>query len=107
MNKLSKLASLCKCSVSIGINDHKNYYENIEEYLLKSEHDKIEDFLTENQVGRDIYDKMVELDSLVIISAYDKTPVGSFCVYHYNIDLAIDKMINILKQEMNNKLSSP
>jgi hypothetical protein len=100
MSNLSKLTALCKCSVYISVNDNRSFYENIEENLLSiSEHETIDAFLEEEGIDKDIYKKIIELNNLVQIQAYDKNPVGSFTVYHYDLDLAIEEMINIIEND--------
>ena len=98
ISKISKLASLCKCSLEIMVNQNRNYYESIEEYFAsRSDDGTIEGFLEFERINKDIYNKIIKLNNLIEIRAYSSTPVGFFHVYHYNMDLAIDEMMEIIE----------
>lgn len=91
MDKINKIFSLCKNSVSIVCNTHKDYYESIEKYLTDNEDwESVED---------SIRDEMIKRDTMIYIQAYNKTPIGSYTVYHYDINAAIDEMLDILESE--------
>ena len=94
MDKLQQLIALCKCGVHISINEHRNYYETVKQYVLD---DQKED------VDPDIWDKMVETNTVVNIQAYPNTPVGFFSVLHYDLGQALSLMIRSIegdKEEM-------
>ena len=91
MEKFKELISLCKCSVSIHVNDHKDaYYESVKDYISDEDAEDIEP---------EVYAKMVELNTCVEIYAYPTTPIGSYKIYHYDVDLAVEKMLEIIKKE--------
>lgn len=87
-SKLSELSRLCKCSVTIDINSHKDFYESVFE--------NIEDPNREG-IPKGLMNKMIEMDSIVRIQAYPRTPVGFCVVYHYDVDMAIDEMLDGIK----------
>jgi len=93
MKKLKELVALCKCSVTVSINDHKDYYETVKEHISEEE---VED------IDKDVFDKMIEKDTIVHVQAYTRTPVGFYVIYHYDIDKAINQMIKIAKGESDN-----
>lgn len=88
MEKLNELISLCKNSVSIDINNHRDYYMSVLEYIGND----IED------IDESVLNTMVELDTTISIQFYPDTPIGSYTVYHYDLETAVDKCLNILKQ---------
>lgn len=77
-------------SITVYINEHKEYYEPVNYYLENSS--KLED------INKDILAKMCELDSIVYIVVYPKNSVSFYGVYHYDLDLALEEMYNILKR---------
>lgn len=85
MEKLKELASLCKAGIEISINDHKSYYESVEQYVNEEERDDIEE---------DVFNEMINRDTVVKIKTYAESPVSFFVVYHYDIDMAIDIMLD-------------
>ena len=97
MTKLKELISLCKASVTISTNNHKDNYQTIDDYV----NDLIfinEDIISE--IGNDVYEKMIELDTIIVIYAYPLTPIGSYIIYHYDVDEAIDIALRLVKQDL-------
>lgn len=92
MKKLRELISLCKCEVSITINQHKNSYTTAEQEM--NEGICKEDFA---EIDPEIREVMIEKDKIICIQFYTNTPVGFYVVYHHNIDLAMDEAIHIAK----------
>ena len=86
MKELEKLIALCKGSVSLNINPHRDVYESIEEYL-PADVQRIEEF-----------NKIVEKDILVEIIFYPDTPVANYTVYDYDIKRAIETAMEIMKE---------
>lgn len=84
MEKLQKLIDKCKCGVRITVNGHRDYYETVEQHL--SEED-LED------IDPNVYQKMKELNKIVVIQYYPDTPIGFYKIYHYDIEMAIDKAL--------------
>ncbi|CAB4128085.1 hypothetical protein UFOVP104_15 [uncultured Caudovirales phage] len=91
MEKFKELVSLCKASIQISVNDHKDYYESVEQHINEEEREDIE---------KDVFDEMVKKDTVVRVQAYPQTPIGFFLVYHYDIDIAIEKVLEAVKEDM-------
>jgi len=90
MNKLKELLSKCKASVSITVNQHRDYYQSVKEYIeeqVQLDEDLIED------IGLDVYKEMQKTNTIIEIHAYPDTPIGSYRVIHYDVDKAIDIML--------------
>lgn len=92
MNNLQELLSLCKCGVTIYVNDYKNAYEPIS-YAIERTEKELEDTLE-----IDIKNGMIESDNFIVIDCYPFTPISSLTVYHYDIDLAIEQSIKSIKE---------
>ena len=88
MEKLKKLIDECKGSVCLVVNPHKNFYESVEEYLKDRE--TLED--TEKQ----IVDEMIKRDLIIDLQFFPDTPIGSYNIYHYDLDLALDEAFECL-----------
>ena len=88
MNKLNELIKLCKYGVHITINNHRDYYETVDEHFSRIFIDEI------NDIPVNIYKKMIELNTIVKIQFYPTTPIGSYTIYHYDIDEAINEALN-------------
>ena len=90
MEKFKELVKHCKCSVSITVNDHKDVYQTVQEYLDTENYPDIE---------QDVLDEMIKRDTIVLLQAYPKTPIGFYRVYHYDIEKAVDLMLEFLTQK--------
>jgi len=91
MNKLKELLSKCKASVSITVNQHRDYYQSVEEHI--EEQALIDEELID-EIGKEVYEEMKKTNTIVEIQAYPNTPVGSYRLFHYDIDKAIDIMLS-------------
>ena len=92
MEKLLRLINNCGCEITIGINEHRNCYQKIKQYL-----EDIESLSNESlQIDDEIMKKMIELDTIIIIQFYPITPVGFYRVFHFDLSKAIDQCLGIL-----------
>lgn len=90
MNKLKELLSKCEASVSITVNQHRDYYQSVKDYI--EEQAQLDEELIE-EIGLDIYEEMKKTDTVIEIQAYPDTPIGSYRVMHYDIDEAVRIML--------------
>lgn len=81
MKKLQDLIKKTKCSISIDINHHRDYYETIEQHF---------DPDARKDISNDVWAKMIELDTCVRLQFYPNTPVGFYVIHHYDVEMAID-----------------
>ena len=91
MNKLKELLSNCKASVSITVNQHRDYYQSVEEHI--EEQALIDEELID-EIGKEVYEEMKKTNTIIKIQAYPDTPIGSYRLFHYDIDKAIDIMLS-------------
>jgi hypothetical protein len=88
MDKLRKLFMLCKAGVFIEYNEHKLYNDTVAEFLIgQGEREYIE---------INVWDKMIELDTIIGIEFHPDAFVDSHSVFHYDLDLALDKCLEIV-----------
>lgn len=89
MEKLYKLIQMCKCGVHLRINLHRDYYETVEEHFNSNPINK--EYLEDIDV--DVYEKMKETNTIIELQYYPNTPIGSYIVYHYDLEMAIDNAL--------------
>lgn len=96
MTKIQQLISLCKCGITIEINAHRDYYMTAEQCL-----DEIdgEEGMWQSETDPKVWRQMIETDTIISIQAYPNTPVSFHRIYHYDVDAAIDRMIELLNSE--------
>lgn len=93
---LEFLAANCKASVSVGINDHRDYYEDAETAIEKINY--LRECGDDDPIDAEIAAKMIELDSIVCVQFYPLTPIGFHRVYHYDLRTALEMAVEILKE---------
>lgn len=93
MDKLKKLLMRCKCVVFITVNEHRDYYntaaQSIEEARLHE---------CPPEIDADVEKIMVDTNTIVCLQFYPDTPIGSYEIWHYDIDAALDKALDILEK---------
>lgn len=94
MEKLKELINKCKADIHLTINNHKSSYQSVTDYI----NDLIEIKSIDNEdIEPEIYEKMKELDTIIELQFYPRTPIGFNVVYHYDIEQAIDEALETLK----------
>lgn len=88
MNKLQELITRCKGAVFITVNDHRDRYETVSQYIARKEENDQPMYLPNNIAG-----PMRARDTIVNIIFYPDTPVGFCEVWHYDLEQAIDQCL--------------
>lgn len=86
---LAEIVATCACHVSVNVNQHRNYYESVEEYFIDGREGKIEPSVLAEMVSR---------NTIVEVQAYPKTPVGFIYVAHYDLLTALRKVLECAKE---------
>jgi hypothetical protein len=92
-DKMELLIEKCKYSVSLTVNSHRDNYESVEEWFNSNPIQ--EDFKTD--IEPEVYEKMKELDTIVELQIYPTSAVGFYLIFHYNLELALDKALETFK----------
>lgn len=97
MNQLQQLIERCKSSASITANQHRDFYESATGYLA---HCNGGDMVSIGEdLSREVYDKMIATDTIIEVQFYPHTPIGFHIVYHYDLEAALNRAIEILNNE--------
>lgn len=86
MEKFKELMSKCECLVSIGVNEHRGFYQSVSEHLKDC-------ILDDDEISEDVLNRMIETDTIVKVYAFPNTPIGSYRIFHYDIDIAMDLIL--------------
>lgn len=88
--RFTKLASLCKCSINIGVNNHRDSNDaasvHLDYYAASHNNGK-------PLASPDVIEGMIERDTIINVQCYPQTPIGFVSVYHYDLDAALDAAI--------------
>lgn len=87
-DKLKLLLSRCKCGVHLTVNDHRDVYETVEQWL-ENMHDFAED------LEPDVREQMIANDTIIDLHFYPNTPVGFYKVLHHDLDAALEEALAI------------
>lgn len=98
---LKKLCELCKAGVYIDVNGHKDIYISVDDYLADEADVPLgmkELVMAELDISADVYNKMIELDTVIRAQFYPHTPIGCYVVYGFDVDNVIERCVAILEE---------
>ena len=91
MDKLKELLGRCKCGVFLTVNEHRDYYITAAKFL-----EEAEIFECPPKIAPDVFARMIEIDTIVRLTFYPSTPIGSYDVWHYDVDAALNEALECL-----------
>lgn len=91
-NDLIKLIQTCKCGVYLTVNPHRDSYETVEQYFNSNPINQ-ENLI---DIDKDVYDMMKKLNMIIELQFYPHTPIGSYTIFHYDIDMILNEALSIL-----------
>jgi len=92
-DKVEKLVSLCKGSVSIRFNDNTTNYETVEE-CIRTDFSGLYKGLDD-----DVAAEMFRRNRMVEVHFYPDTPVGFYHITHYDLEAAVDEALEVLEEK--------
>jgi hypothetical protein len=93
MDKLCKLLARCKCGVYLHVNQHRDYFQTVVQKLTELEQEECP-----SDIEKEVRDKMIKLDTIIDLQFYPDTPNGSYQIYHYSLDAALDMAFNCINE---------
>ncbi len=85
MDKFKELLAKCKCGVFVSVNEHRDYYKSVEDQLEERKRRECQPEYTD-----EVRDAMIESDTIVEITFFPDTPIGSYQIIHHDLDKALD-----------------
>ena len=82
---MQELIKNCKCSISLEINKHKDYYQTTKQAI-----DEI-NLIKENTIDIEMEKRMIEDDTIIILQYYPETPIGFRVIYGTSYKEVMDK----------------
>ncbi len=92
VDKLKQIYEKCKCSITIAVNHHRDYYMTVEQRL-----DELRALDCPPDIPEEICEEMIRRDTVIDIQVYPDTPNGSYSVFHYDLDKALDLMLEAIE----------
>lgn len=89
---LTKLIQACKATVHVTANDHRTVYETAAKYLenLRERYD--------DSIDEDVIKGMIERNTIIEVQFYPDTPIGSYSVFHWDLDKAVEECLEIIEE---------
>ena len=91
MDKLKELLARCKCGVFLTVNEHRGYYNTAAKALEEAKGHECPP-----EIAPDVEAKMIETDTIVVLQFYPDTPIGSYQVWHHDLDAALEIALRFL-----------
>ena len=91
---MKEILNKCKCGVFFTANEHKDYYEQPEEWLIE----QMQNQSDIDEIGKDIWEEMIKRDNVLVLQFYPDTPIGFYRIFHYDYDKLLEKAKEILKE---------
>ena len=91
--KLKYIFDRCKASVEIEQNQHKDYYQSPQEWF--NENSRLLD-----DMPSEVVSECIKRDNIITFQCYPDTPIGFHFIVDYDLERIIDKMYDILKEEL-------
>jgi hypothetical protein len=89
MDRFSELMQKCKCTIILTINEHRNYYQTVEQFFNEVWHqDDVK------HISSEILQKMKDTNTIIELQFYSETPIGAYKIYDYNLNSAIERACN-------------
>jgi len=95
MDKLKMLLDGCKCGVFLAVNEHRDYYDSVQTKIMEIERNR--EMCGEGPLDEEIKSGMIQTGNIVELQFYPDTPIGSYSIYHYDIDKALDEALECLR----------
>ena len=92
-DKLKKLLSLCKCSVTLTVNAHRDVYETAEQAI-----DDLEGRECAPEISEELRKKMVETNTIIDLHFYPDTPIGFYEIMDVDLDSALNRALEVFEK---------
>ena len=91
MDKLKQLLSRCKCGVFLIVNEHRDYYQTVEQRL-----EEVAGYECPPEIAPEVRAAMIATDTMIDLQFYPDTPIGSYKIVHHDLDAALVEALNCL-----------
>lgn len=92
--KLKELMSLCKSEICLEINHHTLFYDTVTERIKE-----LREGMRQEGISDVIVQRMIETNTVIELSFYPDTPIGSYTLFHYDLDMILEEAVNCIKEE--------
>jgi hypothetical protein len=89
---MKELINKCKCSISLKINEYRDYYETIEQFVEDTNQGRDEPIIDSEMAQQMIRDNMV-----IELQFYPDTPIGFYRIFGTSLDEVINEALETFK----------
>lgn len=92
MDKLSEIIKRCKCGVYLTVNEHRDVYQSVEDFIKEQNNRR------ENTIDEDLAKRLIEADAVYALQFYPDTPVGFYLIYGPSLDEVLDQALEVFEE---------
>lgn len=96
MERVQKLIDKCGGMFSIKVDGHKKAGQSVSDHVMQA--NVFSDNLI-NDIGVNVYNKMLELDTVVFLVFWVGGNTKSYQVIHYDVEQAVDEALALLEEK--------
>lgn len=96
-DKLAALIAGCKAGVYVSVNEHRDYYQSVADFLDERNGGQEND--AEARMDAAVRAEMIARDTVIELHFYPTTPIGFFVVFHFDLDAALTRALELLAGE--------
>ncbi|TFB85833.1 hypothetical protein E3O44_12590 [Cryobacterium algoricola] len=89
MSTLSQLIQLCKCGVTVEVNEHRNYYESAENYLSR---------WNDEDIVPEMRRRMIASNTIAQVQFYPHTAVGFYVLFGIDVDAVLTEALELAEE---------
>jgi len=90
---LEKILERCKCTVYLTVNEHRSYYEKVEQFIADRCNKREID-----EIGKDVLNEMINTDTIVELQFYPDTPIGFYRLLHHDLEAILSQANQVLNE---------
>lgn len=98
MDVLKQILAGCKCGVFLTVNEHRDYYETVQQRL-----DWFAGLECPPDIPADVREGMLRTGNIVELQMYPDTPIGSYFIVHYDLDALLAEGLRLITTEPRRK----
>lgn len=91
---LEMIVALCKGSVTVSVNPHKDYNQTARAYMADMQ--SMQNATSPDLCPSEVLERMKTTDTIVHVQFYPETSIGFHDVWHYDLGLALGEALGIL-----------
>jgi hypothetical protein len=95
-DKLLALLARCKCGVYLEVNNHRDFYQSVKDYL---DEQCANGLYTIEEIGSDYIKAMIEKNTIIELQFYPHTPMSFYKLFDHDLGSILDRALGVFNEE--------